>query len=448
MSQEIIAKPPAQNFETMPEVHASNIVATPDANSYTTHSDIEVAQDPSLKAWLSKHKIGVALGFVAVGAVATVAPHMAETAEAITENAHWAVPALVTTELAWNSGAMMMLASAGRRIGNPFTLHSRVGDLLSSVSKSKLFRTGLGVNIAGEIGTAGILTAGSIAELPPSSWPLTIGGAAVLMAPGVGLWTGIYKSDKDRKNKEDTASIAAVAQADSYWIGKVSEKDQVYDEGYFDNLSKFRANVYVDELKFLTKDALDDEGREIDLDDRRSVNFAVIDKTKERIVGSGRLIHKETETPVLPIEHYFPELFENTPISIGSVEISRFIARHDDEMTQHKIALSIIRAMTFYSLENKVEEAYCIIEKPLLEMLKFIGIPLELLAEKPKDIVEYGGVLYPVRIRVNEVLGSVKNDKSGRLGLDTFFSSEAYRGGLGYYPDSFVTEGINHSEAI
>lgn len=169
-----------------------------------THADSHEA-DPSFKAWLAKHKVGAGLGILAVGAAASVAPQMAETAAAIGDNAAWAVPSLVATELAWNTGAGIMLASAGKKIGNPFTLHSRIGELLSSVSKSKVFRAGLGINIVGELGTAGILTAGSIAELPPSSWPLTIGGAAVLMAPGVGLWAGLYRADKAEKARNEGA---------------------------------------------------------------------------------------------------------------------------------------------------------------------------------------------------------------------------------------------------
>ena len=228
-------------------------------------------------------------------------------------------------------------------------------------------------------------------------------------------------------------------QSASFWVGKVASKGEILDEEHFEALSKFRAEVYVHELEFLPEEVLDDSGRELDEDDGRSINFAVVEKANEKVVGSGRIIMKDTETPVLPIEHYFPELFEENPIKIGSAEISRFIAKHEDKLTQHKISLSVIRAMTYGLLNNGVEEAYCIIEKPLVDMLSYIGIPMEVLAE-PKDVPEYGGTLYPIKIAANEILSSVKTDKSGKLGLGPFFTAEAENQGLGNYPDSFMSE--------
>lgn len=197
---------PLQNIpHEVIQAGAESIDMTEETDAFTHESpNLEEANmpdsveaDPSFKGWLKRHKLGAGIGIVAVGAAAAVAPQMAETAHAIGDNAAWAVPTLIATEAAWNSGAAMMLASAGKKIGNPFTLHSRIGELLSSVGKSKLFKAGLGVNIVGEIGTASVLTVGSIAELPPQSWPLTIGGAAVLMAPGVGLWAGIHRANKN-----------------------------------------------------------------------------------------------------------------------------------------------------------------------------------------------------------------------------------------------------------
>lgn len=148
------------------------------------------------KNWLLRHKVGVGVGTLIVGGVAIAAPEVAETVSILKDNAAWAAPSLIATEIMWNTGAGMMLASAGKKIGNPLKIRERMGEIISGVSKSKLFRTGLGVNIAGELGTASIITAGSIAELPPSTWPLTIGSAALLMTPGVGLWVGVHRANK------------------------------------------------------------------------------------------------------------------------------------------------------------------------------------------------------------------------------------------------------------
>lgn len=158
-------------------------------------ADASPESEEAKKNWFLRHKVGVAAGTLVVGAAAVAAPEVAETAAILKENAAWAVPSLIVTEALWNSGAVMMLASAGRKIGNPLKLHQRIGELISSTSRSKLFRTGLATNVVGEIGTAGIITAGSIAELPPSTWPMTIGSAALLMTPGVGLWVGVHRAN-------------------------------------------------------------------------------------------------------------------------------------------------------------------------------------------------------------------------------------------------------------
>ena len=152
--------------------------------------------------WFRRHKIGVAVGTLAIGSIAFAAPEVAETATILKQNAPWVVPSLVVTETLWNSGAAMMLASAGKKIGNPLKLHNRIGELISSVSDSRLFRTGLGTNVIGELGTASIISAGSIAELPPSTWPLTIGSSALFMVPGVSLWIGVHRANNKNQGQD------------------------------------------------------------------------------------------------------------------------------------------------------------------------------------------------------------------------------------------------------
>lgn len=147
------------------------------------------------RGWLSQHKVGLAVGCLALSAVAIAAPQASETIESVASSA-WAAPLLVASEAAWNVGAATMLVATGRKIGNPLKLHGRVKEVLTDVQHSSAFKTGLAVNIVGELGTASLIVGVSITELPPSSWPLTIGSAALLMAPGVALWSGIYRANK------------------------------------------------------------------------------------------------------------------------------------------------------------------------------------------------------------------------------------------------------------
>lgn len=137
------------------------------------------------------------LGFGALAACAMVAaPQVAETVEAIGANAPWLIAAYATTEVAWFSGAAMMVVSAGKNIGNPFRLHSRLKEAITDIRHSKLFRAGLLVNIIGELGTAAAVVGGSVAYLPPSSWPMSLAASALIMSPGVALWPQLFKASK------------------------------------------------------------------------------------------------------------------------------------------------------------------------------------------------------------------------------------------------------------
>lgn len=232
-----------------------------------------------------------------------------------------------------------------------------------------------------------------------------------------------------------------------FWIGRLATnagKGILHsNDSYVDALGRFRANVYVHERGYLDASVLDENGREFDEYDNKSVQFAVIENEHEgvlapRIVGSIRMIQKENESDLYPIEKYFPEVFEE-PIGKNSAEVSRFIASYpeDRRFMQHVIALSLIRAATLFSAKENIEDCYCIIEKPLYKSLAGIGIPVEILGN-PKNIPEQGGVLYPIRIKIKDVLDSVTTDKTGNIILKDFFIQEIGSGGEGYYPADLI----------
>lgn len=230
----------------------------------------------------------------------------------------------------------------------------------------------------------------------------------------------------------------------AFWIGKIANlgASGVGESEYANALGRFRANVYVHELAYLDEDVVDVMGRELDEYDERSIQFAVVENGRtegdaSRIVGSLRLITKESPENLYPIEKYFPELFEE-PIGTNSAEVSRFIARYPgDKFMKHVISLSLIRAATLYADREQIESYYCIIEDPLLGLLKKIGIPLEAIGES-KNIPEQGGVLHPIRINSQKILDSVTVDKTGNIMLEDFFKQELGSGGEGYYPADLV----------
>lgn len=233
----------------------------------------------------------------------------------------------------------------------------------------------------------------------------------------------------------------------AFWIGQVAMGNTVIKPIYYDGLSRLRAKVYVDEMHFLTAEHLDTFGRESDEDDARSAHFAVIENASSQnsnsatVVGSARLILKGDNDKPLPIENYFPEVFQGNPLENGSIEVSRFIARHENRQTQHTVALALIRAMTHYSINANLKEAYCIIETPLLNLLTSIGVPIEMLGGS-KEIDEYGGVLFPVKINPYEIIDSIRRDMTGKIALRRFFKEEIPNQGVGFYPNS-LTGGVN-----
>ncbi|MEO8105024.1 MAG: hypothetical protein ABI602_01675 [Candidatus Saccharibacteria bacterium] len=227
----------------------------------------------------------------------------------------------------------------------------------------------------------------------------------------------------------------------AFWIGRVATTDSKH----YDALAQFRANVYVGQMGFLGPEDIDIMGRELDADDARSVHFGAVENTtnngirEARIVASGRLIVKDCVEGLLPIETSFPELFSEVPAPIGSVEVSRFISRHENQIVQHSLALAMIRAMSLYSADKGMTAGYCMIEKPLLNLLSHMGLPLEKLGEQ-KTTLEPGGLceLHPIRINPQIIIETVTNDAHDKLVLREFFKNDVPNGGEGFYPASLV----------
>jgi len=401
--------------------------------------------------WLKKHKNKLLLGGAAI-AFALTLPQLPDTIDGVKENAEWAIPAAIATESAWYLGAAVMVASAGKRVGNPLKLKSRMKEITSELSDNRLFRTGMGINITGAAGTSAIIAAGSVAELPAGAWPGAFLVAGASLAPSLAIWntvrgkksqesvdlvdTAIEAKDADKQSRVFESEIFKDNQDATFWVGEIADTQQIYDQVVYDAQAKFRADVYVEEMKFLDTTHIDSSGRELDGDDSRSLHFTVLENlgnSEAKVVGAARLIYKNHSSEQLPIEKYFPEIFQDNPLPENAVEVSRFIARHEDDATQHAIALSVIRALTLNSVNKKVEADYCIIEEPLMKLLQMIGIPVETLGQ-PKDIDEYGGRLYPIRINPYKVIDSVTNDVSGKIILKRFFGKEIENDGLGFYP--------------
>lgn len=231
------------------------------------------------------------------------------------------------------------------------------------------------------------------------------------------------------------------ADADFY-VGKVAMNGSgVSMPNEFLALRQLRANIYIDQMGFLGPDMREVDGGESDVDDHRSAHFAVIENHKDlnqqRLVGGSRLIIKRDKDDRLPIENFFPEIFDNDPAQAGSVEASRFIARHPDKITQHMISFAGIRAMDMQALELQSPYVYAVIEKPLAKLFKLIQLPFEQLSA-PKPLNEYSGTQnMAIRIDPKEVLYSAQHE-TGKQVLSDFFKNAVESLGLGYYDKSLM----------
>ena len=228
----------------------------------------------------------------------------------------------------------------------------------------------------------------------------------------------------------------------AFWIGIVASAGTVEKPELYDAEARLRASVYIDQKGFLGPDSADTFGREQDAFDDQSIHLVAVENTKDgtaEVMGSSRIILKRDASDSLPIETDFAEIFDTIPSDIPAVEISRFISQHNNQITQHLVAVSLIRAMTYQILRNEIDTAHFEIEAPLLRLLKGIGLPLESMG-KAKRVAEPGGIrrLHPLKVSVSKIPDSVTQGVDGQFSLRDFFKSEEGNGGLGYFPDTLV----------
>ncbi|MBA3757441.1 hypothetical protein H0X09_01075 [Candidatus Saccharibacteria bacterium] len=233
-------------------------------------------------------------------------------------------------------------------------------------------------------------------------------------------------------------------QLENYWVGRIATANMKDRGRIFEAAAIFRGDVYLN-LGYVSPEQVDELGREIDSDDSRSIHFSVMeripgsDPNNSRIIGTSRLILKDSPHNQLPIEYYFPEVFQRSPAPVGTVEVSRLIAHHEDGRIQYRTALSLIRAMTHFSINRGIKADYCMVEEPLLRFLNSQAIPTEIMGES-KEITEQGGVLFPVKIEPSKIIKNVSSSSLGKTALKNFFLNGRKNGGEGYYDGNFIKE--------
>ncbi len=231
----------------------------------------------------------------------------------------------------------------------------------------------------------------------------------------------------------------------TYYIGMIAVPGEVTMPKEYDAWLQFRGNVYIDEMKFLPEDARDEQGRETDEDDDRSVHIAVLQNSQNdelpRIIGGARLIIKHDENDSLPIEKMYPEAFGDEAAPSDSTEASRLISRHPNRVVQGAIGMALIRTMAVWTYDNGRKPVYAVIEEGKLgRIFDRVRLPYAAVSE-PKLVDEYATVNTAIAIDPAEVLASIRPDYHVDAPMmRAFYNGAETHKGLGFFDESLVKE--------
>lgn len=185
----------------------------------------------------------------------------------------------------------------------------------------------------------------------------------------------------------------------------------------FADILRLRAQVYIDEMGFLSKDHKLPDGTERpdEYDLLKSTqHFCVYEEIDDEStpVGTIRLLQKVSPEEILPVEKHFGE--DVGKVSVGAIEVSRFVVTQERRAEHDRLFVSIllIRAALSNILQKDSPRIYAIVEEDLFKHLRdVIGIPFEVVGEK-KYIDEYKTVNYAVTVNPQKILdGIFDNDR-------------------------------------
>jgi len=179
-----------------------------------------------------------------------------------------------------------------------------------------------------------------------------------------------------------------------YAIGVFSTKSVLeYKPGSLEQgILILRGNTYVDQTNMLDAKVKDIDGTEMDVDDDRSIHFAVfenhnVDELDVKIPAYMRSI-EITDDRVLPIQKFFPEV----KVPLDSAEGSRFIVKHDDPRQAKELMIAMLAIGLNDAWNRNVKNYYGVVE-PIFE--RYLNIITRKNANRvadPKMIPEYNDV--------------------------------------------------------
>jgi hypothetical protein len=185
-------------------------------------------------------------------------------------------------------------------------------------------------------------------------------------------------------------------------------------ESEYHGYGLLRGNVYAYEQQYMPVADLNEDGTESDMDDLRSIHFAVIENAirSPRVVGTMRLIIKSREDNwPLPIEDHYPEAFADGDVPILSTEVSRWICRHEDRKIQSNLRWPLFTAGVNAINDNNLGPVFGAVKENLARGLNISGVPVTNLIPKAKFIPEFNAEKLPIRVEINELTQRLEDDR-------------------------------------
>jgi N-acyl-L-homoserine lactone synthetase len=170
------------------------------------------------------------------------------------------------------------------------------------------------------------------------------------------------------------------------------------EPGELGELQRLRAEIYLAE-GFLTEQDMT-HGLDIDEDDSRSVHLAVHQGVDGPVVGTTRLIFREGRP--LPIERRVGVFVD----SVNPFELSRFAV--ESAHRSANVSIALWKAMYDIAISEGVDDAFAIVERPLLTLIKRFGFPFE---EVGEPFEAYHSLNWPVRCPIASVLDSLRRTR-------------------------------------
>lgn len=216
-----------------------------------------------------------------------------------------------------------------------------------------------------------------------------------------------------------------------YWIGRVAVPHSVRLPDEYTVQRQLRANVYIDECSFLPENSRQPDGGETDQHDEHATQYVVLENGDSgvRAVGALRMIEKTDY--LLPAEEFFEDVI-NEPLPAGTLEASRFIARHEDRTAQAMIAMGIVRAAMVQAFQQE-SPIYAVVEEPLARHFSKMGLPYKVLSSG-KIIAEYNNTSNKLlKFQPADVFETVADDFRYDLAVTSYLDVALQTGAEGYY---------------